>query len=276
MPSGLSTIYRMNKRAGIQKRSPLKAAITAQCFGVSVGIQCRPCDVPTISAHLPFGCNLVETSEANPGCIFEVEAHNRGLFSVRRGLFTTTPTPTSLDLALKALQKEIHLYIAEHAQHHVFIHAGVVVLKNHVIVFPGFSHAGKSTLVWSFVQAGAIYYSDEYAVFNEEGFLYPFALPIGLRLEDGNKRLIMPDNVATSLRKPDFIVFARYRPGAIWNPTFLEPAASVMKLIRHSIAIRRNPALVLSTLKRVSLGSNAFVSDRSDPHQLLDWIGSIA
>ena len=128
--------------------------------------------------------------------------------------------PTSLEFALKSLQKEIHLYIAEHAQHHVFIHAGVVVLKNRVIVFPGFSHAGKSTLVWSFVQAGAIYYSDEYAVFDKEGFLHPFALPIGLRLDDGNKQLIMPDNIGTSQRKPDFIVFARYRPGAIWHPIF--------------------------------------------------------
>ena len=267
----------MNKHAGvIQKRSPLRVAITAHCFGVSVAIQCRPCDVPTISAHLPFGCNLVETSDVNRKCIFEVEAHNRSLFSVRRGLFPITPEPTSLDVALKLLQKEIHLYIAEHAQHHVFLHAGVVVIKNRVIVFPGFSHAGKSTLVWAFVQAGAIYYSDEYAVFDEHGFVYPFALPIGLRLDDGNKRLILPANVGTSRRKPDFIVFARYRPGATWRPDRLQPAGAVMKLIRHSIAIRRNPALVLSTLKQVSLESQMFVSDRNDPHELLDWIASIA
>jgi hypothetical protein len=267
----------MSKHAGsVQKRSPLQVAITAHCFGVPVAIQCRPCDVPIISAHLPFGCNIIQTSDLDPRCVFAVEAHNKGLFSVRRDRFTTTPKPTALALALKSLQKDIHLYIAEHAQHHVFVHAGVVVLKNRVIVFPGFSHAGKSTLVWSFIQAGATYYSDEYAVFTEDGLVYPFALPIGLRLDDGNKQLIMPDNIGTAQRKPDFIVFARYRPGAIWSPTFLEPAASLMKLLQHSIAIRRNPALVLSTLKYVSLESQTFVSDRGDAHQLLDWIASIA
>ena len=48
-----------------------------------------------------------------------------------------------------------------------------------------------------------------------------------------------------------------------------------MKLIRHSIAIRRNPALVLPALKRISLQSKTFVGTRGDPHHLLDWLASI-
>ena len=266
----------MNKQAGgIQKGSSLRAVIAAQCYGVLINIRCRPSEIAAISAHLPFGCARVEPTDVDRRCSFTVEAHNGQLFSIRRGSFTPVSSPTSLELALKSLQKAIHLCIAEHARNHVFVHAGVVVLNDRVLVCPGFSHAGKSTLVWHFVQAGAIYYSDEYAVFDEYGCVYPFALPIGLRLDDGSRRLIMPENVGTLPRKPELIVFARYRSGATWRPKLLPPSQSVMKLIRHSIAIRRNPALVLPALKCISLQSKTFVGTRGDPHHLLDWLASI-
>ena len=39
---------------------------------------------------------------------------------------------------------------------------------------PGRSLSGKSTLVLSFVERGADYYSDEYAVFDSEGRVHPY------------------------------------------------------------------------------------------------------
>jgi hypothetical protein len=242
---------------------------------VSIGVQCRPTDAAAVSAQLPFGWDPISPTEAKHKFILEAQPQNDRLFSIRRESSGKASAPQPFDAALKTLQKEIHLCVAEHASHHVFIHAGVVVWNNRAIVLPGFSHAGKSTLVWSFVKAGAIYYSDEYAVFDEEGCISPFALPISLRMSNGERHLITPDSIGASRRKPDFIVFTRYRTGAIWRPRQLQPGSAVLGLIRHSIAIRRNPALVLRILKNVSLQSQAFQGPRGEPSQLLAWIETI-
>jgi hypothetical protein len=267
----------MNKqRRSVQNLSPATVTIAAQCFGVSVGVQCRPEDAEAVSAHLPLGCTRISSTEAEHNFVFEVHRHSDTLFSVRRESSARDSAPQLFDSALKTLQKELHICIAEHATRHVFVHAGVVAWKNHLFLFPGFSHAGKSTLICSLVQAGALYYSDEYAVFDDYGRVYPFALPISLRLAGGGRHTIIPDNVGTSWRRPDIIIFARYRPGAIWRPQTLQPAAALLQLIRHSIAIRRNPALVLPVLKSVSIQCQTFVGTRGETNQLLEWMGTIA
>src|SRR4051794_20574153 len=51
-------------------------------------------------------------------------------------------------------------------------------------VIPRVSHSGKTTLVAALVRAGATYYSDEYAVFDAQGSVHPYARPLGIR--DGN------------------------------------------------------------------------------------------
>ena len=272
----LRTHCRMNKqRRSGQNLSPPTVTIAAQCFGVSVGVRCRPEDAETVSAHLPLGCNLISSTEAEHNFVLEMQRHNEALFSVRRESSAKGSAPQLFKSAIKTLQKELHICIAEHATRHVFVHAGVVAWRNHTLLFPGFSHAGKSTLIWSFVQAGAVYYSDEYAVIDEYGRVYPFALPIALRLACGGRQTIIPDNVGASWRTPDLIIFARYRPGAIWRPHTLQPAAALLQLIRHSIAIRRNPALVLPALKSVSIHCQTFVGTRGETNQLLDWMETI-
>ena len=75
--------------------------------------------------------------------------------------------------------------------------------------------------MWSLVQAG-VYYSDEYAVFDESGYVCPFALPISLRLNYGERTIIMPDRIGSSPLQADLIVFTRYRPGAVWRPRRLD------------------------------------------------------
>jgi hypothetical protein len=69
-----------------------------------------------------------------------------------------------LDLLLKTFESELQLLVAEFARGRTFVHAGVVGWKNQAVVIPGTSFSGKTTLVTKLIQAGAKYYSDEYAV----------------------------------------------------------------------------------------------------------------
>jgi hypothetical protein len=186
------------------------------------------------------------------------------------------PTPWQLlPGALKTLQKEIYICIAEHARDRVFIHAGVVIWQNRTVVLPGFSHAGKSTLVWSLVQAGAVYYSDEYAVFDTYGYVHPFTLPISLRVSDGERRFVNPSRSGDRAVSPDVIAFVIYKPGSVWRPRVLSPAEAMLQLVRHSISIRRQPSIVVPILKTISLQAHAFLGKRGDSVQIVRWLNDL-
>jgi len=88
----------------------------------------------------------------------------------------------SLDLGevFDAFEANVHLHIAEAAPRRRFVHAGVVGWRGEAILIPGRSHSGKSTLVAASVAAGATYYSDEYAVLDEQGRDHPFPKPLSL------------------------------------------------------------------------------------------------
>ena len=73
------------------------------------------------------------------------------------------------------------MYVAEFSTPHLMMHAGVVAWKGKAIVLPGTSHAGKTTLVTALVEAGATYYSDEYAVLDAKGHVSPYARRLSLR-----------------------------------------------------------------------------------------------
>jgi len=70
----------------------------------------------------------------------------------------------SLDVALGLIDADLRMLIATNTPDWIFVHAGVVALRGRALVIPGESFSGKTTLVRALVEAGATYYSDEYAV----------------------------------------------------------------------------------------------------------------
>src|SRR5205807_5395193 len=81
---------------------------------------------------------------------------------------------SDLDLTLDAFRAEIELFIAEHARNRVFVHAAVLGWKGRAVVVPGPSETGKTTLAVELIRRGAVYLSDEYAVFDARGRVHPF------------------------------------------------------------------------------------------------------
>jgi hypothetical protein len=61
------------------------------------------------------------------------------------------------------------------------IHAGVVVLGGRALLLPAASGAGKSTLVAALLARGAGYFSDEFALLDEEGRVHPYPRPLQMR-----------------------------------------------------------------------------------------------
>src|SRR5947209_3709992 len=92
-----------------------------------------------------------------------------------------------LDEAFERLESDLQLLVAALARRRVFVHAGVVGWRGQAIVIPGRSLSGKSALVAALVQAGATYYSDEYAVFDDRGRVHAYPRPLSLREVPGER-----------------------------------------------------------------------------------------
>jgi hypothetical protein len=159
------------------------------------------------------------------------------------------------DLVLEALERDLQLYVAERAHRRVFVHAGVVGWRDRAIVIPGRTMSGKTTLVKALVEAGATYYSDEYAVLDERGRVHPYAKPMSVRENGGRPKEILPEDLGgTTGVKPlpvGLVVATSYREAARWRPRQLLPGRAVMALLAHTVSVRRKPERALTTLRQV-------------------------
>lgn len=170
-------------------------------------------------------------------------------------------------ILFKYFESTLRVTIAEHAVSRVFVHAGVVGWKGKAILFPGSSFQGKSTLVAELVKIGAVYYSDEYAILDENGLVHPFPRPISIRGIEG--QYVQTDVSAESLGgkigvEPlpvGLIVITRYDANAEWNPEFLTTGQGVIEMIPHTIPIRLNTEFAIKVLKKAA--SNAIIAKGS-------------
>ncbi len=152
-------------------------SITFESFGVRVRVTA---DAPEVIERIP----LLLPPDARP-CpdaeqAFAVLTDEDGQYRFTRG---DSPVAAGLELdsALDLLETQLQIQIGLHAPNRIFVHAGVVAHAGRAIVIPGRSMAGKSTLVLALVRAGAVYYSDEFAVIDEQGLVHPYAAPLWLR-----------------------------------------------------------------------------------------------
>jgi hypothetical protein len=146
-------------------------------------------------------------------------------------------TGPELESALGLLEHHLQSYIGLHAPNAIFVHAGVVTHNGRAIVIPGRSTAGKSTLVLALVRAGAVYYSDEFAVVDERGLVHPYAVPLSLR--DPVPRLVHIERFGGRHGGEPVpigaVMVTAYREGTEWNPTPVSPGRGALAMFDNTI-----------------------------------------
>lgn len=163
----------------------------------------------------------------------------------------------TLELILGHLDTKIRVTIAEYAVEKVFLHAGAVGWKGKAIVIPGKSFQGKTTLVAELVKKGAEYFSDEYAVLDEKGFVYPFPKMLSLRgiVDEFRQTDVHVETIGgrSSLKglPVGMILITEYQSEAVWKPIELSMGKGVMELLPHTIPIRNNPEFSLNVLNKI-------------------------
>ena len=133
---------------------------------------------------------------------------------------------------------------------------------------PGMSFAGKTTLVAALVKAGAVYYSDEFAVIDREGLVHPYAKPLSMRdggWEQTDYTVESYGGVAGQQPLPlRMIVITTYRPDAEWSPKRLSPGAGAMALLANAVPARERSQEVLAAVSRAADSALVIESDRGE------------
>ncbi|HZZ38462.1 MAG TPA: hypothetical protein VFE06_04965 [Acidobacteriaceae bacterium] len=174
-----------------------------------------------------------------------------------------------LDFSLQQLSSRLTIHVAEFAPDYVFLHAGVVAWQDRALLLPGFSHAGKSTLVAELVRAGATYYSDEFALLDPEGYVHPFTRTLQMRKPGCSEQTPLP--LAQLNGRPGInplpvalIVFTEFAEGALWHPEALPAGRAALEMLLHAVPVQRTPARVLTTLTATVRNATAWRSKRSE------------
>jgi hypothetical protein len=179
-----------------------------------------------------------------------------------------------LDDVFDALESDLQLYVAEQARRRLFVHAGVVGWKGRAIVIPGRSLSGKSTLVAALLDAGATYYSDEYAVFDAQGRVHPYARPLSLRGEPGSRpqrhraEALGGRNGSRPL-PVGLIALTKYRSQGRWRPRRLTAGKAVLELLAHTVSVRRQPEIALTRLEQVVAQTQTLKGVRGEANEMV-------
>ena len=183
----------------------------------------------------------------------------------------------ALDAVLDAFESNLQITVAELSPRRLFVHAGVVEWKGKAIVIPGLSFSGKTTLVKHLVQAGARYYSDEYAVLDGQGLVYPYPRPLGLRSDgSGNiEKMRVEELGGRTGSRPvavSLIVSTTFKAGAIWRPRRLSAGHGVLELLSHTVNARRRPGLAVTTLPKVAANATVLKGVRGEAVKTVEAI----
>jgi hypothetical protein len=198
-------------------------------------------------------------------------AQSDGRYDVRVDDASRTQT-IDLELALGVLDAQIRAYVALRAPQRIFVHAGVVGCDGGAIVIPGRSFSGKTTLVAALIRAGAAYYSDEFAVLDERGWVYPYPKPLSIRGDAARPG----DHPAASLGAAvgsnplpvGLIAATSYRPGARWQPQRQTPGTGAMALFSNTVPARERPQQALAAVRHAAASALVLEGERGEASEM--------
>jgi len=128
-------------------------------------------------------------------------------------------------------------------------------------------------LVAALVRAGATYYSDEWAVLDQQGRVHPFARPLSLRgTGDEPERRVPVEALGGRAGKVavpvGLVVMTRFNATGKWRPRRLSSGEGALAVLGNAVQTHRDPARVLGALSRVVANAPVLESERSHAEEL--------
>lgn len=156
------------------------------------------------------------------------------------------------------------------------IHAGVVGWKGRVVLAPGGSHAGKSSLVAEFLGRGATYFSDEYALIDGAGQVFPYARPILLRKEGAYTPPALPQQwnaeSGSGPAKIGWIFSLQYRESAGWNVQPIPQSVALLSLLKNTPQVLADSPNLVPSFEKAVAGAACYAGERGSAVEAVDRI----
>jgi hypothetical protein len=238
-------------------------------FGVPLEVRAPPELAPSAQAHfppMPAGLEVPPLPEPTRPRRYEIIARP-DFWELRIG---GTPAFRGNEVTelLRRMAVDAKFWVASVATAVSFVHAGVVAFPSGAVVLPGATHAGKTTLVGELLRAGGAYYSDDYAVFDRDGLVWPFPEPLAIREPEAARARRPPEHFgATSGRggiRVSHVIRTRYRENAVFTPERLSPGQTVLALFDHAPGGRFNVAETLARFSRAVRDATGLAGERGD------------
>jgi hypothetical protein len=160
----------------------------------------------------------------------------------------------------RAAASRIELVLVDRLPELVAVHAGVVADERGVLLFPGRSMVGKSTLTRALLERGAQYFSDEFALLDADGLVHPYPRAMTMRTPNGSERHV-PPGVATAPRPARLVALLQYDEKG-WDVRDLTPGETTMGLIDNCVSVRRDPARALTALTALAESARGIAGTR--------------
>jgi hypothetical protein len=175
-------------------------------------------------------------------------------FNLLYGDITRLARSTDIDQVLETFASDLRFFVAAAARRRLFVQAGVVGWRGRAILIPGQSMSDRTSLVVEMVRAGATYYSDDYAVLDEQGRVYPFPGTFSIRDDSLSRQTEYRVEACGGRRgaKPlpvGLVLLSKYQSGARWRPRTISAGQGVLELLAHTISARQQPEKALSVLR---------------------------
>jgi len=156
------------------------------------------------------------------------------------------------------------------------VHAGAVQLGDRVLLLPGRTHSGKTSLVAELLRRGATYLSDEYALIDAEGQAHAYPRPLLLRNgKPGRTPLLAQDCNAPVASKPapiGWIMELQYYDSEDWSVIPVPQSHGSLILLRHTPHVLADAPDLLDRFQRAAAGARCYAGRRMDVAKAADEI----
>ncbi|MGE3808057.1 MAG: hypothetical protein AB7K24_25635 [Gemmataceae bacterium] len=248
-----------------------QSEIGIESFGVRLGLRSNA--VGPLEAYRPFlppGSQPIDPADAER--VYSIIQHEAGydLLEGTNPLACGTDLPTLFGI----LESDVQIHLGETAPGRIFVHAGVVAWQGRAILVPGASFSGKTTLVSALLQAGATYYSDEFAVLDRDGLIHPYPRLLSLRVPGSPlpKRCAPADfgtQAGAEPLQPGIIVLTEFRQQVRWQPKPLSTGIALLTLLSSTLPIRKRPTESLIALQNTLARARVLHGARGEAEEMV-------
>lgn len=226
-------------------------------YGVQLGLRVTDAGLlDLLRDHIPFESTYSEARVVDR--LFSVVASGDVQSKSAQFNFYWNQMLVARKIQLKDLQNRFSaissVAVADLSTEKLFVHCGVVGWKGKAILMPGRSHAGKSTLVSELVRAGAVYYSDEFAVLDDEGQISAYPKPLSMRHPLTRKQHDVDiENIGGTIgheRLPvGLVILTEYKKKESWKPENISAGNGLLALLDNTHSAQRSPGRAMGILK---------------------------